>query len=82
MGNPVIVEAVRTPIGKRGGWLSGLHAAELLGLAQTGAIERLGVAPSWSSKSSADVSPRRVNSRTTSPGLHGFTRACRGRAVP
>ncbi|MDJ0359159.1 steroid 3-ketoacyl-CoA thiolase [Rhodococcus sp. H29-C3] len=45
MGNPVIVEAVRTPIGKRGGWLSGLHAAELLGLAQTGAIERLGVAP-------------------------------------
>lgn len=45
MGNPVIVEAVRTPIGKRGGWLSGLHAAELLGLAQTGAIERLGVDP-------------------------------------
>ncbi|QCB49070.1 steroid 3-ketoacyl-CoA thiolase [Rhodococcus sp. PAMC28707] len=45
MGNPVIVEAVRTPIGKRGGWLSGLHAAELLGLAQTGAIERLGIAP-------------------------------------
>ncbi|ORI19258.1 steroid 3-ketoacyl-CoA thiolase [Rhodococcus sp. 1168] len=45
MGNPVIVESVRTPIGKRGGWLSGLHAAELLGLAQTGAIERLGIAP-------------------------------------
>lgn len=45
MGNPVIVEAARTPIGKRGGWLSGLHAAELLGLAQRGAIERLGIAP-------------------------------------
>lgn len=44
MGNPVIVEAVRTPIGKRGGWLSGLHAAELLGLAQRGAIDRLGIA--------------------------------------
>lgn len=43
MGNPVIVEAVRTPIGKRGGWLSGLHAAELLGLVQRGAIERLGI---------------------------------------
>lgn len=45
MGNPVIVEAARTPIGKRGGWLSGLHAAELLGLAQRGAVERLGIAP-------------------------------------
>ncbi|MFD4434001.1 hypothetical protein [Nocardia sp. NPDC058497] len=33
MGTPVIVEAVRTPIGKRRGQLSGLHAAELLGLA-------------------------------------------------
>lgn len=43
MGNPVIVEAVRTPNGKRGGWLSALHAAELLGLAQRGAIERLGI---------------------------------------
>ncbi|MCZ4277832.1 steroid 3-ketoacyl-CoA thiolase [Rhodococcus sp. BGS-1C] len=45
MGNPVIVEAVRTPIGKRGGWLSGLHAAELLGLAQHGALDRLGLDP-------------------------------------
>lgn len=44
MGNPVIVEAVRTPIGKRGGWLAGLHAAELLGVVQRGAIDRLGIA--------------------------------------
>lgn len=43
MGNPVIVEAGRTPIGKRGGWLSGLHAAELLGQAQAGLIERAGI---------------------------------------
>jgi acetyl-CoA C-acetyltransferase len=28
----VIVEAVRTPIGKRDGWLSHLHAAEILGV--------------------------------------------------
>ena len=34
MGNPVIVEATRSPIGKRGGWLSGLHATELLGAVQ------------------------------------------------
>ncbi len=43
MGNPVIVEAVRTPIGKRGGWLSGLHATEVLGAAQCAAIERSGI---------------------------------------
>ncbi|HET6499217.1 MAG TPA: steroid 3-ketoacyl-CoA thiolase [Amycolatopsis sp.] len=46
MGDPVIVEAVRTPIGKRRGWLSGLHAAELLGAAQQGLIERAGLDPS------------------------------------
>ncbi|MEB3370596.1 steroid 3-ketoacyl-CoA thiolase [Saccharopolyspora mangrovi] len=45
MGTPVIVEAVRTPIGKRKGWLSGLHAAEVLGAAQRGLLERAGVEP-------------------------------------
>ncbi|MFD6857960.1 steroid 3-ketoacyl-CoA thiolase [Rhodococcus sp. NPDC060090] len=45
MGTPVIVEAARTPIGKRGGWLSGLHAAEILGAAQSGLIERAGIDP-------------------------------------
>lgn len=40
MGNPVVVDAVRTPIGKRGGWLSGLHAAELLGAALLALLER------------------------------------------
>lgn len=40
MGDPVIVDAVRTPIGKRGGWLSGLHAAELLGAAQRDVLDR------------------------------------------
>lgn len=45
MGTPVIVEAVRTPIGKRGGWLAGLHAADILGAAQTGLIERAGIDP-------------------------------------
>jgi acetyl-CoA C-acetyltransferase len=43
MGNPVIVEAVRTPIGKRGGWLAGLHAAQLLGAAQRALVERCGI---------------------------------------
>ncbi len=43
MGTAVIVEAVRTPIGKRGGALSGLHAAEILGRAQTALLERAGI---------------------------------------
>ncbi|MEV6232523.1 steroid 3-ketoacyl-CoA thiolase [Saccharopolyspora shandongensis] len=43
MGNPVIVEAVRTPIGKRRGRLSGLHAAEILGAAQRGLLDRAGI---------------------------------------
>ncbi|OPG03570.1 steroid 3-ketoacyl-CoA thiolase [Microbispora sp. GKU 823] len=45
MGTPVIVDAARTPFGRRGGWLSGLHAAELLGVAQRGTLERLGLDP-------------------------------------
>ena len=45
MGSAVIVEAVRTPVGKRGGALSGLHAAELLGGIQVALIDRAGIAP-------------------------------------
>jgi len=45
VGTPVIVEAVRTPIGKRGGWLSGLHAAEILGAVQKGIVDRAGIDP-------------------------------------
>ncbi len=45
MGNAVIVEAVRTPIGRRRGALAGLHPAELLGRAQTALLERAGVDP-------------------------------------
>ena len=43
MGSPVIVSAVRTPIGRRRGWLSGLHPVELLGVAQQAAVARAGV---------------------------------------
>ncbi len=46
MSNPVIVEAVRTPIGKRNGWLSGLSAPELLGAAQVEVVKRAGIDPS------------------------------------
>ncbi|MEU9317429.1 steroid 3-ketoacyl-CoA thiolase [Streptomyces sp. NPDC048295] len=45
MTEAVIVEAARTPVGRRRGVLSGLHPAELLGLAQKGLLARAGMAP-------------------------------------
>ena len=44
MGNAVIVDAARTPIGRRRGALSGLHPVELLGAVQRGVVERAGLA--------------------------------------
>jgi acetyl-CoA C-acetyltransferase len=41
----VIVEAVRTPIGKRNGGLSGMHSIDLLAAAQRAVIERSGIDP-------------------------------------
>jgi acetyl-CoA C-acetyltransferase len=43
MPKPVIIEAVRTPIGRRGGWLSGLHATELLAASQVEVVKRAGI---------------------------------------
>jgi len=40
-----IVEAVRTPLGKRGGGLATVHAAELLGAVQKAAVERAKLDP-------------------------------------
>jgi acetyl-CoA C-acetyltransferase len=45
MGGAVIVEAVRTPVGKRGGELAGLHPAELLGGIHTALLDRAGIPP-------------------------------------
>ncbi|GGZ15151.1 steroid 3-ketoacyl-CoA thiolase [Streptomyces nitrosporeus] len=45
MTEAVIVEAARTPVGRRRGVLSGLHPAELLGAAQKGLLERAGIGP-------------------------------------
>jgi acetyl-CoA C-acetyltransferase len=44
--NVVIVDAVRTPVGRRNGGLSSVHPAELLGLVQKSLIERTGIDPS------------------------------------
>ena len=43
MAQPVIIEAVRTPIGKRNGWLSGVKAPALLAHAQFALLERTGI---------------------------------------
>ena len=43
MGTPVIIDAVRTPLGKRKGWLAGVHPATLLGFAQAEVLRRAGV---------------------------------------
>ena len=43
MGNPVIVEAVRTPIGKRRGLLAGLHAQETLAHTYKALLDRSGI---------------------------------------
>src|SRR5258706_2282520 len=45
MAQPVIVEAVRTPIRKRNGQLSGMHASEILGAAQIEVVKRAGIEP-------------------------------------
>src|SRR5580704_5274520 len=46
MPEAVIVEATRSPIGKRNGWLSGLHPTELLGAIQVEVVKRSGIEPS------------------------------------
>ena len=45
MGDPVIVEAARTPIGKRGGWLAGIIAPNLLSIVQQAVLNRAGIPP-------------------------------------
>ena len=45
MRDAVIVEAVRTPVGKRGGSLSGVHPADLSAHVLTALAERSGVDP-------------------------------------
>lgn len=45
MRETVIVEAVRTPVGKRNGGLSGMHAADLSGLVLNALVEKAGIGP-------------------------------------
>jgi acetyl-CoA C-acetyltransferase len=45
MSNVVIVDAVRTPIGRRNGGLAGVHPATLLGTVQSELVRRTGIDP-------------------------------------
>src|SRR6201992_1230606 len=45
MRETVIVEAVRTPVGKRNGGLSSMHAADLSAIVLNELVERTGIAP-------------------------------------
>ncbi|MCV7411203.1 acetyl-CoA acetyltransferase [Mycobacterium florentinum] len=45
MRETVIVEAVRTPVGKRNGGLSGMHAADLSAIVLNEVMDRAGVSP-------------------------------------
>jgi acetyl-CoA C-acetyltransferase len=45
MRDVVVIEAVRTPVGRRGGGLSTTHAADLLAVAQRAVVERAGIDP-------------------------------------
>src|SRR3954454_5540373 len=45
MRDVVVVEAVRTPVGRRNGGLSGMHSADLLAEVQRAVIERSGIDP-------------------------------------
>ncbi len=45
MSEVVIIEAVRTPVGRRGGGLSTLHPADLLAVVQRAVVERAGIDP-------------------------------------
>ena len=45
MREVVIIEAVRTPVGRRNGGLSSMHAADLLAIAQKAVVDRSGIDP-------------------------------------
>lgn len=45
MRETVIVEAVRTPVGKRNGALAGMHAADLSAIVLNELAERTGIGP-------------------------------------
>ena len=59
MQEVVIIDAVRSPIGKRGGGLSNSHSVDLLGAVQSSLFTRTGVDPKEVGQVVGDVDRRR-----------------------
>ena len=70
MGEAYIVEAVRTPVGRRNGRLAGVHPADLGAHVLTALVERSGIDPA----AVEDVVFARRPA--TSPVRHGWRRDC------
>jgi acetyl-CoA C-acetyltransferase len=47
MGDVVVVESVRSPVGRRNGGLSGMHSADLLATVLGALVERTGIDPAY-----------------------------------
>jgi len=64
MGTPVIIDAVRTPLGKRKGWLAGVHPAVLIGHAMREVLARSGIDSDLVDQVVAEIGVRRRSVRT------------------
>src|SRR5947209_20467510 len=82
MGQPVIVEAARTPIGKRNGVLSGMHAADILAAAQVEVIKRAGVGPSEVEQVVGGCVTQAGEQASNITATPGWVRACPSRRRP
>lgn len=67
MAEAYIVDAVRTPVGKRGGGLAGIHPADLGAHVLRGLVDRTGVDPAavTSAKKIAKLKPLSEGGRLT-----------------
>ena len=72
----VIVDAVRTPIGKRNGGLASIHPAELLGVVQPSSSSAPASTRPRSARSSAVASARSASRASTSPARRGWRPGC------
>ncbi len=79
MSKVVIVEAARTPIGRRRGQLAGVHPAVLLGAAQKAVLDRTGLPADRIGQLVEVPSPRQGSNPTTSLVRPGSTQVSRTR---
>ena len=78
----VIVEAVRTPIGRRNGGLSTMHPADLLARSSRRSSSAPASTRPTSTRSSAAASARSASSPSTSPAPRGSPPGCRSTSPP